>query len=260
MHFSMFDEVSSFWRILREMPDVAVMVDMSVALFLGFLFGYERSYHGRAAGMRTYGLVCMVSAVLVSISVHPDFWLGGHWIANHWFTTTAAISSAIIDPTRTIQGIVTGIGFLGAGIIMKDGMKISGLTTAASIWAVSAIGVLVGLELYWAASIMTLLAELFVMLGAKFDLVLPTRRPIYVSIQFEPGFKPNKEMVRTLVRENGYELARNSVTILSHEGQVEWRFVSVSIDRRRDIGISELASALSEIEGVKNYHISRARN
>jgi len=254
-----FDTVTALWDTMRATPDGAVLVDMTVALFLGFLFGYERSYHGRAAGMRTYGLVCMVSAVLVSISVHPDFWLGGQWVAVHGFSAPKS-GVAIIDPTRTIQGIVTGIGFLGAGIIMKDGLKISGLTTAASIWAASAIGVLVGLELYWAATIMTLIAEIFVMMGARFDILLPARRPIFVSIQFKNGHVPRKEMVQDLVRENGYEMAKNSVTIQAREGKVEWRFVAVSISRRRDIGISDLAATLSLLEGVENFHLARARN
>ncbi|HAX92101.1 MAG TPA: magnesium transporter MgtC, partial [Rhodospirillaceae bacterium] len=78
------------WVTLHSTPDLIVITDMMIALILGFLFGYERSYHGRAAGMRTYGLVCMVSSALVSVSVHPALWLGGHSTAN----------VAIIDATR----------------------------------------------------------------------------------------------------------------------------------------------------------------
>ncbi len=196
---TMVEDFSSMGTAWRAAPDVALSLDMFVALVLGFLFGYERSYHGRAAGMRTYGLVCMVAAALTSVSAHPDFWLGGH----------ASVNGAIVDPTRTIQGIVTGIGFLGAGIIMKDGLKISGLTTAASIWASAAIGVLVGLEFYLAAFIMTVLAEIFVLMGSRFDVILPSRRPIFVSLQFNKGFHPREEMVRHLMKENGYELARD---------------------------------------------------
>lgn len=87
--------------------------------------------------MRTYGLVCMASAALTVMTGYPGAWYGG-------FDAAAAHGS---DPTRVIQGIFTGIGFLGAGVIMKDGLTISGLTTAASIWAASAIGVLLGAAL-----------------------------------------------------------------------------------------------------------------
>ena len=67
---------------------------------------------------------------------------------NYWYGGIAAISPGV-DPTRVIQGIVTGIGFLGAGVIMKEGFNISGLSTAASIWTSSAIGVMMGVGFYF---------------------------------------------------------------------------------------------------------------
>ena len=85
------------------------------ALLLGMLVGYERSYNGRAAGMRTYGLVCMASAALTVFVGQAPWWYGG----NPLHVPT--------DPTRVVQGIVTGVGFLGAGVIVKDGRSISGL-------------------------------------------------------------------------------------------------------------------------------------
>lgn len=240
----------SFWADMRATPALAMAMDMAFALFLGFVFGYERSYHGRAAGMRTYGLVCMVAAALTAVSAHPEAWLSG----------MASVNKTIVDPTRTIQGIVTGIGFLGAGIIMKDGLKISGLTTAASIWASASIGVLVGLEFYAPATIMTLLAELFVLLGSRFDVILPSRRPIFVAMQFKKGMPMHEEDVRKIASQNGYELAKGSVAIQSREGQIEWRFVAISLDRRKDVGLSKLAETLSAMEGVESFHLSRARN
>ncbi len=248
--FNLGETMSALWSSWRAQPDAALVLDMLFALFLGFVFGYERSYHGRAAGMRTYGLVCMVAAVLTSVSAHPGFWLGG----------AAAVNGAIVDPTRTIQGIVTGIGFLGAGIIMKEGFRISGLTTAASIWASAAIGVLVGLEFYAAAFFMTVLAELFVLMGSRFDVLLPSRRPIFVSLQFAKGAHPRESAVRALTEENGYEIAQGSVAISSREGRVEWRFVAISINRRRNAGLSRLADALAGVEGLESFHLSRARN
>ncbi|MGE4351699.1 MAG: MgtC/SapB family protein [Bdellovibrionales bacterium] len=247
---TLLNTIFTYWRLARTAPDLAIILDMVIALFLGFVFGYERSYHGRAAGMRTYGLVCMVSATLVSISIHPTLWSGGH----------SSVNPAYIDPTRTIQGIVTGIGFLGAGIIMQNGMKISGLTTAASIWAAAAIGVLVGLSFYFAATCMTIIAELFVMLGSRFDVILPSRRPVAVTLQFKKAFWPSTEYVREMMHENGYELAKGSLTIQSHHQQVEWRFVAVSTDRRRDIAITDLSEFLPKVEGVENFFLARARN
>jgi putative Mg2+ transporter-C (MgtC) family protein len=87
----------------------------------------ERSFHGRAAGLRTYALVSFASALLVGIAQFTD-----------------SAPSGTTNVARVIQGIVTGIGFLGAGVIIKEGFTVRGLTTAASVWVVSAIGVAFG--------------------------------------------------------------------------------------------------------------------
>ena len=140
---SAFALVDKLWLLPGVAVNLTLFLNMLGALLLGLLVGYERSYHGRAAGMRTYGMVCMASCALTVLCVYPQHWLGDHSLSS-------------VDPTRVIQGVVTGIGFLGAGLIMKDGMSISGLTTAASIWASSAIGVLVGVGFYGAAVLLSL--------------------------------------------------------------------------------------------------------
>src|SRR5205085_1783509 len=105
------------------------------AIVAGGVIGLERAYRGRAAGMRTNALVAFAAALLVGLSEHAGPW---------------AIAGA--DPTRVIQGIVTGIGFLGAGVIVKEGFSVRGLTTAASVWVVAAIGIVFGAGLYIAGT------------------------------------------------------------------------------------------------------------
>jgi hypothetical protein len=103
--------LSSYWSGPEMAVNFTICLNLFGALILGLLVGYERSYHGRAAGMRTYGLVCMASTALTVIVGYPGFWYGGH---------VGLVSNP--DPTRVIQGIVTGIGFLGAGVIMHEGL------------------------------------------------------------------------------------------------------------------------------------------
>ncbi|MCC8364638.1 MgtC/SapB family protein [Lysobacter sp. A6] len=134
-----------FWNNPVFQADVSIVLTLLGALGLGMLVGYERSYHGRAAGMRTYGLVCMSSAALVVVVGFSSMWYGG---------MHAAFPA---DPTRIVQGVVTGIGFLCAGVIIKDGLSVRGLATAASIWAVSAVGVLFGAGFHAAATIFAVL-------------------------------------------------------------------------------------------------------
>src|SRR4026207_1071391 len=113
------------------------------ALLAGALIGYERSYHGRPAGFRTHALVCTASSLLMLVTVYEA----------HWVRATADLVR--LDPTRMAQGIMTGIGFLGAGVIMKDGLSVRGLTTAASIWITAAIGILTGIGFYFPAILAT---------------------------------------------------------------------------------------------------------
>ena len=100
--------LSDYWAASVVTSNLVVFLNLLGALLLGLLVGYERSYRGRAAGMRTYGLVCMASAGLTVICAFPQMWFGAHWGMQ-----------TVTDPTRVFQGIVTGIGFLGAGVFMR---------------------------------------------------------------------------------------------------------------------------------------------
>src|SRR5689334_15246221 len=123
-----------------------VCAQLFAGLTAGGLIGLERTYHGRAAGFRTHALVSVASSSLMLVTVHQE----------QWFPAAAA-APATIDPTRMAQGIMTGIGFLGAGVIFKEGLTVRGLTTAASIWVTAAIGVLAGIGFYFPLIVTTVL-------------------------------------------------------------------------------------------------------
>lgn len=118
-----------------------MVLNMSAALVLGWIVGYERHFSGRAAGSQAYCLVCTTSCAVTLLAGYPALWYWG---------SVREVSGA--DPTRVIGAILTGIGFLGAGIVVKTGLNIRGLTTAASIWGSSAIGILVGTGFYVTAA------------------------------------------------------------------------------------------------------------
>jgi putative Mg2+ transporter-C (MgtC) family protein len=241
--------LSAYWSATELQTNLVVFMNIFGALLLGLLVGYERSYHGRAAGMRTYGLVCMAAASLTVISGYPSFWYGGQ-------VATAAVS----DPTRVIQGIVTGVGFLGAGVIMKEGFNISGLTTAASIWASSAIGVLVGVGFYGAAMLLTLLSAVCMMWVSRLENWLPSRPAVAIVLHFRKDFVPREDVLRKAALNRGYEIAGGSLSIKCTNGCPEWRFVAVALGKGKGAPISELAQELVSFEGVENFHLSHARN
>lgn len=113
-----------------EILELALIGKLILAAALGGFVGAERSHTGKPAGVRTYALVSMGAALFTIISQ-----IG--------FSNTASL-----DPSRVVSQIVMGIGFIGAGLIMHHGSRVEGLTTAAGLWVVSAVGVSVGLGLY----------------------------------------------------------------------------------------------------------------
>jgi putative Mg2+ transporter-C (MgtC) family protein len=243
------ESLSLYWSAEQVATNILIFMNLLGALLLGLLVGYERTYHGRAAGMRTYGLVCMASAALTVISGYPGFWYGGN---------SAAISGS--DPTRTIQGIVTGIGFLGAGMIIKEGMTISGLTTAASIWAASAIGIMVGMGFYAAAMLLALLSTACMMWVTRIETWLPSRQAVAVVLRFRKDFVPHEGVLRRMALARGYDLAAGSFSIRYEDGRSEWRFVAIALGKNMGASMTELGKELTGFDGVENFHLSHARN
>ncbi len=244
-----FESLAAYWSVNEVSTNVVVFLNIFGALLLGLVVGYERSFHGRAAGMRTYGLVCMASAALVVVSGYPSYWYGGH---------NAAV--AVADPTRVIQGIVAGIGFLGAGVIVKDGLTISGLTTAASIWASSTIGVLVGVGFYAAAILLTALSAVSMMWGSRLADWLPSHPAVAITMRFTKDFGPRLDLLRRAVPEWGYEIVEGSIAITCSDGQAEWRLVLVTVSRDVAVSIAELADKLAGFDGVKDFKLSYSRS
>lgn len=242
--------MASYWSAPIIEANLVVFMNLLGALLLGLVVGYERSYHGRAAGMRTYGIVCMASAALTVFVGYPGFWYGGH----------GGMTGVALDPTRVVQGIVTGVGFLGAGVIMKEGLSISGLTTAASIWASSAIGVLVGVGLYGAAILLTGLSTALMVWGSRLEAHLPSRHAIGVTLRFAPGKTPTEAELSSWVEACGYELAPGSISIQMEHALSQWHFVAVAIDRCHCWPLPRLAQQLGARSEIELVNLSHARN
>jgi len=121
------------------MSDLTVVINLSVAFILGGLIGWLREKEGKTAGLRTHILVCVSGALLMMLS--------GEMMA----------FSKIADPGRIAAGVITGIGFIGAGCIVQARGSVKGITTAASIWITTAIGMASGLSLYLSAVVATII-------------------------------------------------------------------------------------------------------
>lgn len=238
-----------YWSSTEIHVNIIIFLNLLGSMALGLFVGYERSFHGRAAGMRTYGLVCMASTALVVISGYPHYWFGEE--------STVIVGA---DPTRVIQGVVTGIGFLGAGVIMREGFNISGLTTAASIWASSAIGILVGVGFYASAILLTILSAISMMWVSKLENWLPSHKAVAIVLTFAKDFMPDLEILRQTMKALEYQIAEGTLAISKTGEREEWRLVALDTSLNSTPQIDLLSRRLDTMEGVEDYQISHARN
>jgi putative Mg2+ transporter-C (MgtC) family protein len=126
--------------------ELAALLKILLAGIAGGIIGLEREKHGRPAGLRTHLLVAVGACLMMLVSEAFYLKYGG---------MEAEVTAVRLDPGRVAAQIVTGIGFIGAGVIIKEGMSVRGLTTAASLWLVAGLGMAFGVGLIWPGIVAT---------------------------------------------------------------------------------------------------------
>ncbi len=217
--------------------DLTVMTLRIVgAMLIGAAIGLERSFHGRPAGFRTHSLVCTSSALLMLVTVYQNLWM-----------TELTADAIRTDPTRMAQGIMTGIGFLGAGVIFKEGLTVRGLTTAASIWMTASIGVLVGVG-FWFPAIVGLIVTLLVL--SAFRLIeskLPSEFYAHYHVRFKREAVMDEDDLRRLVGSHGFTIANVHSRLINEGRHFEYRMVIRSRNRQSAPSLSKHLLALAEV-------------
>ena len=221
---------------------VAVVGRLLAALVMGGLIGLERSYHGRAAGFRTHALVCLSTSLLMMVTVFEPSWF-----------PTLAQGRVTLDPTRIAQGIMTGIGFLGAGAIIRDGVSVRGLTTAASIWITAAIGILAGAGFYFPAITSTALTLGTLSLFRWIENQIPVHFYAQFVVRFAQASTMAEAEVRRLVGEHGFRVTRLSYRLDGDGGYFEYL---MTLHARRADRARTLSEALARMPAVKGFQIS----
>jgi len=146
-----------------NLPQFEIFVKLFLAVFLGALVGLEREYKGKEAGLRTYALVSLGSALFTLIGVESVKILGEFGNSN-------------FDPaSRMMSAVVMGIGFIGAGAIIYRQFHVEGLTTAAGLWVMAAIGIAVGVGLYLTSILASLLTVLILGALTKLEKAFPKK-------------------------------------------------------------------------------------
>ena len=169
--------------------NLEMLLRLLAALVAGTIVGFERTYRGRPAGFRTHALVCMTSCLLMLVTVFQSQWV-----------LEKSDYLIRLDPTRMAQGIMTGIGFLGAGVIMKEGPTVRGLTTAASIWITAAIGILAGIGFYFPLVVSVALTILVLSILRVIENLLPSEAYYNFDVRGERNNEFTEQIVRDLLR------------------------------------------------------------
>jgi putative Mg2+ transporter-C (MgtC) family protein len=166
------------WGEHQSWP-VEQILRLLLAAVAGALVGVEREIRGRQAGFRTNLLVCVGSALVMLVSIN---FAARSWPHDQTFNLN-------VDPGRIAYGIMTGIGFLGAGTIIKHGVTVRGLTTAASLWCVAGVGLAAGFGMYTVTVIATaiIVAALWILGYLDDALPKPYYRMIVIRREWKPG-------------------------------------------------------------------------
>jgi putative Mg2+ transporter-C (MgtC) family protein len=221
-----------------------ILFRLVAALAAGGIVGLERSFRGRAAGFRTHALVCLASSLLMLVTVYE----------HQWFVAQGG-SRVVVDPTRMAQGIMTGIGFLGAGVIVKEGLTVRGLTTAASIWVTAAIGILTGIGFYFAAGIGVVLTLGTLSLFRWIEGRMPIELYSNFTVRFARDAVMPEGALRQLVARHGFSVANLNYRLIGEGGQFEYRMVMRTL---KSDNVRTLSEALNADRAVVEYRISPA--
>ena len=223
-------------------PDeIEMLLRLAAALVSGALIGYERSFHGRPAGLRTHVLVCLASSLLMLVTVFEQ----------HWVLT--APGEIRLDPTRMAQGIMTGIGFLGAGVVVKEGLNVRGLTTAASIWITAAIGILAGVGLWVPMTISVLMTLMVLSLFRWIEAKVPTQTYFNFDVKYEKAGNLSEDDMRALITQHHFSIADFSYR-LETEGRVLRHSMTLRTTDRT--AAKRLATALRDNSTVLEFKLS----
>ena len=157
-----------------------------------------------------------------------------------------------LDPTRMAQGIMTGIGFLGAGVIFKEGLTVRGLTTAASIWITAAIGILAGIGFYFPLVVTTALTLGTLSIFRWIESAVPSEFYAQLRVKFaHDSPMPQEDLVR-FVSGHGFSIANLSYHYNTDDRFFEYR---ASIRTRKAGNVKSLAEALSQNRTVREFSI-----
>ncbi|MDA8105087.1 MAG: MgtC/SapB family protein [Nitrospiraceae bacterium] len=215
-----------------------IIFKLLLGTLLGGIIGFERQTHGRAAGFRTQLLVCVACVLLMIIS------------ENYYIKGAMNPDLTRVDVTRIAAGAMTGVGFLGAGVILKTGLSIQGLTTAACIWIVAAIGLAIGAGQYL-AGVSGFVITFFSLWGLRIlEGKMPRLTYRYVTITTDDS--GDEQMVTLPFEKKGFKIFRMDYAMAPRDKEKTFIFTVTTKD---DVLIKEVVDAVVDLTAVKRIEV-----
>jgi putative Mg2+ transporter-C (MgtC) family protein len=212
---------------------------IAVGSALGAVIGYERDRHRRPVGLRTHLIVAMAAATFMVIS--SQFVYAQHY-GDHDLVE--------VDSSRIAASVVSGIGFLAGGAILRTGLTVQGLTTAAGLWLVTAIGMCAGAGMYLESAVVTTFGILALTVLRRFEDKHLVRRRI--SVLVAEGESSVNDLLGSLQKLGGDVLTIDYEHRLDEKARVE---VTIDVQVDQKIGVPELAHAVETVAGIRRVRI-----
>ncbi len=226
-------------------------ISLISAVILGFMLGLERELTNKQAGLRTHIFVCLGSCVFTLLSIHgfPTFALGDNVIVNQ--------ATGVRDTARIAAQIVTGIGFIGAGTVMKNGSSVHGLTTASTLWIAAGIGMACGAGKYEIAIVATILSVLVLICIKWIEKTVLSKRKIKnkklrLSLRCE---KCNMTDIQNYIIKEFPNL--NEIKNVDSDSENEAKIVAV-INVKDNNPVQYLYKEVEKINGIRTISIREA--
>lgn len=220
-----------------------ILSRLLLALLAGGVIGIERAIHGREAGFRTHTLVAVSSSLLMLLMTYQ--W---QLIPEQYLDTIRT------DPTRMAQGIMTGIGFLGAGVIIKEGLTVRGLTTAASIWMTAAIGIVIGLGFYEPAFIATVITVATLSMFRWIESLVPSMKYAHLCIRFlRSNQSSDEDTLREIIAKHKIKAFEAGYRLDDHGKAFQYDMTLRSFDMKN---FRKLAQSLLDMDDVHEFRIT----
>jgi len=214
--------------------DTSILFRLVLAVLLGGAVGMEREMHGRPAGFRTHIVVCLGAAMMI---------VGSEFYQNHMNPET------VFDPNRMAAGIITGIGFLGAGAIMREENMVRGLTTAGCIWFVAGLGIVIGKGLFPLALWGTLLVLIMLIFFRYVESWMSVENygEMFIRMNLD-SYDSIKNQCAEIIRDNGFLVQETRYRVDRTQNEVRLEYV---LTYSKGKSQEELLMAISRLEGIR---------